>query len=87
MRIWAAPGRCGTWGLVGPEDPARRPDVAELRGEAEQPQAKPEEDAIIDHGADPPAHRLKHDKHEVTAPLVTRRSGSQVSGELGDCSC
>ena len=55
---------------MGPEDPARRPDVAELRGEAEQPQAKPEEDVIIDHGADPPAHRLNHDKPEVTAPLV-----------------
>jgi hypothetical protein len=72
---------------MDPEDPACRPDVAELLGQAEQPQPEPEEDVIIDHGAAPPAHRFRHDKHEVMAPFVTRRSRSQVSGELGDCSC
>ena len=51
------------------EDPARRADVAQLRGQAEQPQAEPVEDVIIDHGAAPPAHRFRHDKHGVTAPL------------------
>jgi hypothetical protein len=67
-------------------DPTRRPDVAELGGQAEQPQAEPVEDVIIDHGAAPRAHRFEHDKHGEPAPLLTRRSRSQVSGELGDCS-
>jgi hypothetical protein len=71
---------------VDPEDPARRPHVAELGGQAEEAQAEAIENVIIDHGAAPPAHRFEHDKHGVTAPVVTRRSGSQVSGDLGDCS-
>ena len=49
----------------GPRRSGTRPDVAELTGQAEEPQAEAEEQVIIDHGAGPPAHRLKHDKHGV----------------------
>ncbi len=71
---------------VNAEDAARRADVAELGGQAEQPQPESEEDVIIDHGAAPPAHRFEHDKHGDAAPLVTRRACARVSGDLGDCS-
>ena len=66
--------------------PARLADVAELAGEAEQPQPELEDQVIIDHDAAPPARRFEHDKHGVAAPPVTRSGGHQVSGELGDCS-
>jgi len=65
---------------------ARGAHVACLRGEAEESQPEREQNVIIDQGAGPPAHRFRHDKHEVTAPLATRRSASQASGHLGDCS-
>jgi hypothetical protein len=71
---------------MDPEDAARLADVAELGSEAEQPQAEGIEDVIIDHGAAPPAHRFRHDKHGDAAPRFTWAAGSQVSGELGDCS-
>lgn len=38
--------------------PAGLPDIAEVLGQAEQPQPELEEDVIIDHGAAPPAHRF-----------------------------
>jgi hypothetical protein len=66
--------------------PARLPDVAQLGGQAEQPQPEVEQHVIIDHGADAPAHRFRHDKHEDAAPLVTWPSRSLMSGDLGDCS-
>jgi hypothetical protein len=72
--------------VVDPEDAARLTHVPQLGREAEQPQPEPEQDVIIDHGADPPAHGFKHHKHEDSAPLAIGRAGSQVSGELGDCS-
>jgi hypothetical protein len=71
---------------VDPHRRARRPDVAELGRQAEQPQPEPEQDVIIDIGAAPPAHRFEHDKHGATAPVATWSSASQVSGELGHCS-
>ena len=57
----AAPAVIGR--RVDPEDAARLADVAELRRQAEQPQAEAVQDVIIDHGAAPPAHRFEHDKH------------------------
>lgn len=68
------------------EDAACLAHVAQLPGQAEEAQPEPIEHVIIDHGAGPPAHRFRHDKHGVTALSLTRRSRAQVSGELGDCS-
>jgi hypothetical protein len=71
---------------MDPHRPARGADVAELGRQAEEAQAEPVEDVIIDHGAAPPAHRFEHDKHGDAASLPTWRSRRQVSAELGDCS-
>jgi len=72
--------------VVDTEGAARRAHVAELLSQAEQAQPEPKQDVIIDHGAAPPAHRFRHDEHGDPAPMITRRSCSLVSGELGDCS-
>lgn len=72
--------------VVDAEDPAGLADIAQFLGQAEQPQPEPIQDVIIDHGVVPPAHRVRHDKHVVMAPLLPRRRRAQLSAELGDCS-
>jgi hypothetical protein len=62
-------------------------DIAELGRQVELPQ--PELDQHVpasSHGAEPPAHRARHNKHEEVAPLVIGQSRRPVSGELGGCS-